>query len=416
MVLDTNVLGTERPFGTIAYLRALEESRAGRFRLVVPELVLQEAINRWAEAVAELDRGISLEHRKLQRKGVRAGVLPDAVDVGREVRELDEAVRESLLEAGALVPPLPAAGHQLVVSRAQERRQPFDAAGRDGYRDVLLWETVLELVREGHRILLVSNDRRAFAAGRKQDCVLAPSLAREAEDLSGHAGAVFLAHDLAEALEELVASDQTIRANAQAMLEDDEFFDAFLTNLSRDLRETRVDRSDLIALGLPSSLLEAKVTVDPFWDSEVEEFEVLYGRIGDEDRTLLEIRVHPVPTKDQSFTRVFRLDTELGQYVQELLLPNGEADDEQAFARSARRLEAASPAEVFRRMRQLSEEEAGSDSGQPPNSDRGVSRRRVRIPVTLDRSAGERRATTDDPLCPARTVGSSRRYPKCPAR
>jgi hypothetical protein len=67
--------------------------------------------------------------------------------------------------------------------------------------------------------------------------------------------------------------------------------------------------------------------------------------------------VHPAPTKDQSFTRVFRLDTELGQYVQELLCPNGEADDEQAFARSARRLEAASPAEVFRRMRQLFEEE-----------------------------------------------------------
>lgn len=67
--------------------------------------------------------------------------------------------------------------------------------------------------------------------------------------------------------------------------------------------------------------------------------------------------VHPAPTQDQAFTRVFRLDTELGQYVQELLSANGEADDEQAFARAARRLEAASPAEVFKRMRQLFEEE-----------------------------------------------------------
>jgi hypothetical protein len=67
--------------------------------------------------------------------------------------------------------------------------------------------------------------------------------------------------------------------------------------------------------------------------------------------------VHPAPTKDQAFTRVFRLDTELGTYVQELLSANGEADDEQAFARAARRLEAASPAEVFKRMRQLFEEE-----------------------------------------------------------
>jgi hypothetical protein len=67
--------------------------------------------------------------------------------------------------------------------------------------------------------------------------------------------------------------------------------------------------------------------------------------------------VHPAPTKNQAFTRVYRLDTEIGEFVQELLTADGEADEEQAFARSARRLEAASPAEVFQRMRQLFEEE-----------------------------------------------------------
>jgi len=67
--------------------------------------------------------------------------------------------------------------------------------------------------------------------------------------------------------------------------------------------------------------------------------------------------IHPAPTKDQAFTRVYRLDTDLGKFVQELLLAEGDADAEQTFARSARRLEAASPAEVFQRMRQLFEEE-----------------------------------------------------------
>jgi hypothetical protein len=67
--------------------------------------------------------------------------------------------------------------------------------------------------------------------------------------------------------------------------------------------------------------------------------------------------VHPAPTKNQTFTRVFRLDTELGTFVHELLGARGEADDEQAFARAARRLEAASPAEVFKRMREVFEEE-----------------------------------------------------------
>jgi hypothetical protein len=67
--------------------------------------------------------------------------------------------------------------------------------------------------------------------------------------------------------------------------------------------------------------------------------------------------IHPAPTKNQTFTRVYRVDTDLGKFVQEVLAGNGETEDEQAFGRAARRLEAASPAEVFQRMRQLFEEE-----------------------------------------------------------
>jgi hypothetical protein len=67
--------------------------------------------------------------------------------------------------------------------------------------------------------------------------------------------------------------------------------------------------------------------------------------------------IHPAPTTNRAFMRVYRLDTDLGKFVQELLTADAEADEEQAFARAARRLEAASPAEVFQRMRQLFEEE-----------------------------------------------------------
>jgi hypothetical protein len=77
--------------------------------------------------------------------------------------------------------------------------------------------------------------------------------------------------------------------------------------------------------------------------------------VGDFERAGL--LIHPAPTKDQGFTRVYRLDTDLGKFVQELLTAEGEADAEQTFGRSARRLEAASPAEVFQRMRQVFEEE-----------------------------------------------------------
>jgi hypothetical protein len=159
---------------------------------------------------------------------------------------------------------------------------------------VLLWETILELVRKGHQVLLVSNDRRAFAAGRKQDCVLAPSLVEETAEAAGRPDAVLLAHDLAAALEELAASDQTIRDRAQEMFEEDVFFEDFFKALAIELLDIRLNRSELINLGLPSSLLEAKLHRDAWADHEVEDFEVLYGRIGSDHQTLLEIRLTQV--------------------------------------------------------------------------------------------------------------------------
>lgn len=67
--------------------------------------------------------------------------------------------------------------------------------------------------------------------------------------------------------------------------------------------------------------------------------------------------MHPAPTRDQSFVRVFRLDTEFGKFMQELLTANGSTEDERAVERSVRRLEGAAPAEVYSRLRQVFEEE-----------------------------------------------------------
>lgn len=67
--------------------------------------------------------------------------------------------------------------------------------------------------------------------------------------------------------------------------------------------------------------------------------------------------MHPAPTRDREYVRVFRLDTQLGRFVQELLTATGSEEDEQTFDRGVRRLEGASPPEVFGRLRALFVEE-----------------------------------------------------------
>ncbi len=57
-----------------------------------------------------------------------------------------------------LILPLPAVTHEAVLERALSGRRPFDQDGRTGYRDALIWHTVLELAQTTTNVVLVSND------------------------------------------------------------------------------------------------------------------------------------------------------------------------------------------------------------------------------------------------------------------
>src|SRR4051812_20580317 len=96
----------------------MDESREGRVRLVLPELVLREAVNLWIAAVGRHDHDRYAAHRGLERAGIDAGTAPDPIDLGREWRAFDAAIREELADANALVSPLPAASHEPLIERA----------------------------------------------------------------------------------------------------------------------------------------------------------------------------------------------------------------------------------------------------------------------------------------------------------
>jgi hypothetical protein len=53
--------------------------------------------------------------------------------------------------------PAPSVEHEALLRRDTERRKPFQVSGK-GYRDALTWESVLQLLRNGSRVLLVTSD------------------------------------------------------------------------------------------------------------------------------------------------------------------------------------------------------------------------------------------------------------------
>lgn len=94
------------------------------------------------------------------------------------------------------------------------RRKPFDSGGRDGYRDALLWETVIDLARD-YEVILVSADARAFAGDNGE---LASVLAAEVVQRAGAEASVALVGDTRDVVIRLNRQTQATLAYMQHLV------------------------------------------------------------------------------------------------------------------------------------------------------------------------------------------------------
>jgi hypothetical protein len=179
VVLDSNaVLLDVRPTEA-AWSRLVRASRQARVRIYLPEIVVDELI--------------------AHRSSVPRPDVANAVAAVRALRDgtVDRHV-ERLLGGGESfeVVPYPTVPHREVAARALARRRPFDKLGHDGYRDVLVWESVLTVARAypGGRVVLVSRNSKDFADA---DGGLHPDLRRDVAAI-GQGATVELARDVAQ--------------------------------------------------------------------------------------------------------------------------------------------------------------------------------------------------------------------------
>ena len=135
---------------------------------MVPELVLDEAVNLFKEDVGTQQQKIRGAIRELRALRADPGIDEDALAVNVAVDGYRALLNDVLKLAGAEVAPYPTATHVDVVHRALRRDRPFAPDGKDGYRDTLIWETIKTLARRSSEpIVLISADFRAFSPNQE---------------------------------------------------------------------------------------------------------------------------------------------------------------------------------------------------------------------------------------------------------
>jgi hypothetical protein len=179
MLDSTTILSDPRLEGG-AFQVLFTAARRLRVSIAVPNVVVDEVCNH----VHEQLRDIALRSDKLARELERyADVHAETVMPLSAVAEAGATYRQRLLkklrEANVRLLPYPRVGHKAVVAMDLARRNPFKRDGA-GYRDMLIWQTLLQLAgRNDEPLTLITANTRDFGETRLHDDLLADLESRD---------------------------------------------------------------------------------------------------------------------------------------------------------------------------------------------------------------------------------------------
>ncbi len=140
----------------------------GAYSLVLPEVVVRELVNDAREQFEKASGRVASARRIVERLGGSLTLAPPSSD--DLTQAFETRLRQAVEENGGTIAPLPDVPHSDLVSRSVRGRKPFSSSAIGskepsdrGYRDALIWHTVLRLVGESdEKIVLVTRNERDF--------------------------------------------------------------------------------------------------------------------------------------------------------------------------------------------------------------------------------------------------------------
>lgn len=145
IILDSNVFIADYWLRSSSFVLLREYLNKTGARLVVPRIVLEEVINHHREALDEVKTEIRDVRRTLSRllRSAR-GPIAELVQINKASKDdpYERFLENEFKKMGVQVPEYDDIPHKDIVARDLRRARPFQQSGK-GYRDALLWETVL---------------------------------------------------------------------------------------------------------------------------------------------------------------------------------------------------------------------------------------------------------------------------------
>ena len=166
IVLDTNIIYADFKLSGTAFRIFFEGVRRTGTNVFIPQVVIDEVVTNYEEKVNTLITDL----KKLQRNAKRlTNAFEDGLSNTQSSVQIIDEYRTELLdrlnEEDVQILGYPEIAHESIVKRDLQRRRPFKTNGA-GYRDTLIWETILTLLQQRQEpVVFVTRNSKDFGTG-----------------------------------------------------------------------------------------------------------------------------------------------------------------------------------------------------------------------------------------------------------
>ncbi len=170
VVVDTNQFYGDPRMVLRNFRILLGQHERERLDLAIPEVVLRELPKLFARNYRETLEKLDAAARKLGELGHDVGERAELPGVKQAQEDYDVQIRADLAARRVRTPSLPDVDLGQLVDDSVAETRPWQAKSR-GFRDALIWRSVLDLAGEDG-VVLVSNNSDDFAASKQLKDVL----------------------------------------------------------------------------------------------------------------------------------------------------------------------------------------------------------------------------------------------------
>lgn len=168
VVLDSNILIADFNLQTPNFTVLFESSRNNRINLFIPQVVLDEVINKYEQQISKMHSEINTQIRKYNKLTSNSFENPIESDSIQNAVNTYRDKINSLFEKNAItILPYPDVDHAVLARKAMLSRKPFNS-NEKGYRDNLIWENIKKIIADENPDAIVSPEL-VFITGNYKD-------------------------------------------------------------------------------------------------------------------------------------------------------------------------------------------------------------------------------------------------------